>query len=274
MAGEMIKRIGVAGIAIPLFVIILLLGGFPFFILMCAITALALWELYDMASIKGTHPARFAGEFFLLAIGCDVYFFQGNHLDVILVSALILMLIYGLFRRKDNPLLSISVTLFGVLYVSLLHSFTLLRNAKALSLDSRQGALLVLSIFIMIWICDTGAFLLGKACGKRKLFKRVSPNKTWEGAIAGLVSAMVTAIALRMFFLRFLALSDALIVGLIVGTLGQISDLVESLFKRDAGIKDSSGLLPGHGGVLDRFDSEILSGPVIYGYFLLKTLLS
>lgn len=122
---------------------------------------------------------------------------------------------------------------------------------------------------VSIWICDSAAFFLGTAFGKHKLFPRVSPNKSWEGAIAGFIFAIITMITAKALLLNELTLIDSLIVGIIVGSIGQLGDLVESLFKRDAGVKDSSALIPGHGGILDRFDSLLLTAPAVYIYLFL-----
>ena len=102
--------------------------------------------------------------------------------------------------------------------------------------------------------------------GRHKLFVRVSPNKTWEGAVWGFIAAVATMIIAQKLILPYLRLHQAIIIGMIIGVFGQIGDLVESLFKRDAGVKDSSSIIPGHGGVLDRFDSLIFVSPILYLY--------
>ena len=102
--------------------------------------------------------------------------------------------------------------------------------------------------------------------GKRKLLERVSPGKTWEGAIAGFLGALVTMVAAQRWLLGYLTVFDGILIGLIVGVFGQMGDLVESRFKRDAGLKDASGIIPGHGGVYDRFDSLVFVSPLVYLY--------
>ncbi|HHE54472.1 MAG TPA: phosphatidate cytidylyltransferase, partial [Caldithrix abyssi] len=122
-----------------------------------------------------------------------------------------------------------------------------------------------------IWICDTFAYFLGKQFGKHRLFERVSPKKSWEGAVAGLVGALLTY--LLVYFLQIIPITIyvAIVGGLIVGIVGQFGDLVESWFKRDAKVKDSSNLLPGHGGILDRFDSVMFSSVAFLAlYFILQ----
>ena len=121
-------------------------------------------------------------------------------------------------------------------------------------------------MFGSIWVCDSAAYFAGTAFGRHKLFERVSPRKTWEGAIAGFIGAVAVFVSGRVLLLPYMSLTDAVICGVIVGLLGQIGDMVESLLKRDAGVKDSSGFIPGHGGVLDRFDSLIVVSPLIFFY--------
>jgi phosphatidate cytidylyltransferase len=118
----------------------------------------------------------------------------------------------------------------------------------------------------MIWICDTAAFHFGVALGKHKLFPRVSPNKSWEGSIFGFIFAIATAVAAKYIVLDYLSLPQSVVIGCIVGIFGQLGDLIESLLKRDAGVKDSSHIIPGHGGAFDRFDSLLLTAPLVYLY--------
>ena len=132
--------------------------------------------------------------------------------------------------------------------------------------DYTQGGLLIISIFASIWICDSAAFFGGTALGKHKLFPRVSPNKSWEGAIFGLLFAVIAMVISKAIILDFLSWFDVITIGSIVGIIGQIGDLIESLFKRDAGVKDSSGLIPGHGGIFDRFDSLLYAAPAVLLY--------
>ena len=120
-----------------------------------------------------------------------------------------------------------------------------------------------------IWACDTAAYFIGSAIGKHKLFPRVSPNKSWEGSIAGFIFAVAAFYVSKILMLDFINLTDAIILGVIVGTVGQLGDLIESLLKRDAEVKDSSSLIPGHGGVFDRFDSLLLTAPIVYIYMTL-----
>ncbi len=199
-----------------------------------------------------------------------------------------LMLLIELFRNRGSALLNLAVTIFGVVYVSLFlgalvgirglfnpTDFPVSGHFNLLGPDvppevvgtiDRWGGATVISLFATIWICDTAAFSAGRKLGRHKLFPRVSPNKTWEGAIAGLVFAIATFLAAREIVLPYMRMIDALVCGAIVGVFGQLGDLAESVLKRDAGVKDSSTLIPGHGGVLDRFDSLMFVSPLIFFY--------
>ena len=128
------------------------------------------------------------------------------------------------------------------------------------------GAYMVIATLVTIWICDSAAYYVGRAMGRNRMAPRISPKKTWEGGVGGAVFAVATMIGFKFWLLDFLSLGDAIVLGLIVGILGQVGDLAESHFKRDGGVKDSSQLIPGHGGVFDRFDSLMFVAPLVYLY--------
>jgi phosphatidate cytidylyltransferase len=197
-------------------------------------------------------------------------------------------LLVELFRGKSSPLLNLSATVFGVLYISVslgmlvgirelfLKDFALPRflsfaatqsSEAARELSYRWGGYTVISIFACIWICDTAAQFVGLKYGKHKLFPRVSPNKSWEGAASGFVAAIGAALLAKCIALPFFTVGESLVIGFVVGAFGQFGDLAESLMKRDAGVKDSSQIIPGHGGMLDRFDSLLFVSPILYLYF-------
>jgi phosphatidate cytidylyltransferase len=205
---------------------------------------------------------------------------------IVVLVAIPLMMLRELPRNRGSALMNIAVTIFGVLYVSFFfgclvgirelfipEDFPIFRNFQLSGIgipdEIREkvyqwGGYTVLVIFASIWICDSAAYFAGRAFGKNKLFERVSPKKTWEGAVAGLIGAVAAFIAGKLLVLPYLGLLEAGVCGAIVGIAGQMGDLAESLLKRDAGVKDSSALIPGHGGVLDRFDSLLLSSPLLF----------
>ena len=211
--------------------------------------------------------------------------------QLLLISILVIILVLGLielFRNKGSALLNLSTTLMGIFYVSLFFGtfigirelfvpsdFPMLRffaaessftDPVAIERLYRWGGYTVISVFAMIWICDSAAYHVGMAIGRHKMFPRVSPNKSWEGAVAGFVFAVGSAVAAKYVVLEYLSIASAIMIGVIVGVIGQLGDLFESLLKRDAAVKDSSALIPGHGGVLDRFDSLLLVAPCVYLY--------
>ncbi len=207
---------------------------------------------------------------------------------IVLLFFVLIVFLVELFSHSGAALANIAVTLTGVLYVSVFLGsmvgirelfvpddfpfysyFNLVGSVVPPELVNRVyrwGALTVIAVFASIWVCDSLAYFVGRKYGKHKLFERVSPNKTWEGAIAGFVGAVAAFLIAGALVLPYASFADSLICGCIVGIFGQLGDMVESLLKRDAGVKDSSALIPGHGGVLDRFDSLIFAAPVAYFY--------
>lgn len=199
-----------------------------------------------------------------------------------------LILAVELFRNKASALVNVSTTVFGAVYVSLFFGsligirelfvpedfpvyahFTITGVAvgeEVIGTIDRWGGWTVVVLFASIWTCDSAAYFAGRAFGRHRLFERVSPNKTWEGAVAGLLFAIGTFMLGKFLLLPYLTPGQAATCGVVVGIVGQLGDLVESLLKRDAGVKDSSTLIPGHGGVLDRFDSLMYVSPLLFFY--------
>jgi len=285
------QRVLVGVVAIPIILALCLAGGPYFFGFVAIVSAVALREFYGLAAAKGAKPLLAAG--IVAGFVINLSFFvqwpmQPPLLVVTMIAAVVLCSLWELFRNDGSPLLNLSATFMGLLYVSLLFgtligirqlfvpgAIPLARILEwgaipAASADTAQihrwGGYLVISVLVMIWICDSAAFHVGAPLGKHKLFPRVSPQKSWEGAITGFVFAIAAAVAAKYIVLTFLPLGSAIVIGAIVGTIGQLGDLVESLLKRDAGVKDSSALIPGHGGALDRFDSILLVSPCVYLY--------
>jgi len=213
---------------------------------------------------------------------------MAQELMILLLAFVPAIMILELFRGKPNPLYNIAVTLMGAMYVSLF--FGSLVGLRELFIPAdfpvyqhfpvtgpavpddvaatiyRWGGWTVLALFIAVWVCDSAAYFAGRAFGRHKLFERVSPNKTWEGAVAGFVGAIAAFLLMKFLVLPYLTWTQSLVCGTIVGVVGQLGDLAESQLKRDAGVKDSSTLIPGHGGILDRFDSIVAVSPVLYLY--------
>ncbi len=178
-------------------------------------------------------------------------------------------MIVEIFRKKETPLLNISILVFSFVWLGLmLGSLSELRNLPDI------GFKITLALFLSVWICDTGAFLFGKKFGKKKILPDISPNKTWVGTIAGFISSMIFLLILNQsgYFPDIFSLVDVVVLGLITGIFGQFGDWAESLLKREAGVKDTSNILAGHGGILDRFDSLTFAAPLalIYCTYFIK----
>ena len=265
--GNTAVRIIVSIIAIPIIVAACIYGGIPFMIFVLGIALISFWEFTQLAKNKNVSANYILGALTIFIIVINVYFKFAEFSALLIVSSIII-LIYELFRNRNSAILNLGGTFLGILYIGLFSSTILI--IREFFADSEmlypEGGYLIISIMVSIWVCDSAAFFLGSAFGKHKLFPRVSPNKSWEGAIAGFIFAIITMIAAKATVLDILTLTDVIIIGTIVGVIGQIGDLVESLIKRDAGVKDSSALIPGHGGIFDRFDSLFLTAPAVYCY--------
>lgn len=261
--GNTATRILVSVVFIPLILLSSYFGGLFFLIFISAVGIAAFFEFSRMAENKEAYSSLFVGLPAVLALIADAYFkFAGAELLSFFI--VILLLITELFRNKKSAILNLGSSLIGIFYIGYFaRSIISLREFFDVYLN---GGLLIIALFIGIWICDSAAFFVGTAIGKHKMFPRVSPKKSWEGAVAGFLFSTAAMAGMKYLFMDFLSLTDALIIGIITGTIGQMGDLIESLLKRDAGVKDSSNLIPGHGGIFDRFDSLLVTAPAVYIY--------
>jgi len=183
---------------------------------------------------------------------------------------LVLLVVLELFRKSEYPVTNFAFSVMGIIYVviplSMLNFFVAYDNASYYQTVEIEGYkyLLLLAFFVIQWANDTGAYVTGKAFGKHKLFERISPNKTWEGAVGGGVFALIAG-----FIFAYTTDSNILhwlIISLLIVVFGTLGDLTESQIKRSVGVKDSGKILPGHGGVLDRFDGVLFSAPIVLTY--------
>lgn len=254
-------RILSAAVGIPIILTFLFLGKVTFFLLITSLSLLGIIEFYRL--FKTNRPEillGLSGGLFLTMAS----FLRGERgLLEALVIILFLGLIWPLFSPLKLSLSSTALTLLGPLYVAFLFShLILLQNL------GRHGSYLVLLVLLATWVGDIFAYALGSLWGRRKLSPRISPGKTWEGVIFGALASILVLILLP---LPWLSLEKRGLLGLTVGAFSPLGDLVESYFKREARVKDSGFLIPGHGGILDRFDSLLFTGPA--SYYLLKFLL-
>lgn len=261
---------------IPVLIVLSRLGGIWFLLLVEGILIVGCREFYTLMEAKGVHPSKKTGIVVAVLLCLTTYLSGSNHLGFFLAALMIAVTLRELFRTEPAfPIYDISTTVFGVIYVGWLTAhLVLLREApRVLGLPYDLGSAFLLYAFLMAWGCDTGAYFVGRAFGTRKLFPRVSPKKSVQGAAAGFLSAFAMAFVGRAWFMRdaagspLLTVAETAVLGALVGVATQLGDLVESLVKRDAQVKDASHFVPGHGGVLDIFDGLLFSGPVTY-YFL------
>ncbi|MBI4727630.1 phosphatidate cytidylyltransferase [candidate division TA06 bacterium] len=255
-------RVLVAFLGIPLMLAAVYLGGWWLWALVLLISLLGLLEYYGLASVKGYAPLKWwgllGGILLLLSFSLVSDLMAG-----LTVGWLLLLLGWTAIKaRIENSLAGLAATIFGIIYVpGLLGHMILLRNY-----GQAPGFKLLTLAMALVWAGDTGAYFTGLIWGKRPLAPKISPQKSIEGLLGGALFTVTASVLLSLYWVKELGLWQALIIGLGVAFFGTLGDLFESLFKRDAGVKDSGNLLPGHGGVLDRFDSMMFALPFVYWY--------
>lgn len=253
----------------------------PLFVLaISAVTAIAVWEYYQMAKIKKLYPLENLGIFFSVAYTVAAYLstqFKTDYLlpEIVLGTAFLSLFIFN-FYKHTNPFTSIPVTFFGILYLAIPLSCAFLINYFPFA-NFEDGRGWLFYLLLVTKGTDIGAYFIGKLYGKQYLAPNISPKKTWEGAWGGLITAILAGIlfylAINLFFERppiNLTFWDAIWLSCILSIAAQIGDLSESLLKRDAGIKDSNQL-PGLGGMLDIVDSLVFTLPLLYIFLKMKS---
>jgi len=271
LAAGILPRIAVIVVGVPCLYLITRRGGVFFLGLVLLVILLGLREFYALMRSKGYRPFEPLGQAAAAAIAVYAWH-QGIAVPLVLTSALLVIMVRELFRGElGHALGHMAVTVFGIMYVGWLGShLVMLRQLPAASgAPDSVGAQMVFFAALVTWATDTGAYLAGIALGRHKLAPRISPKKTREGAVGGLVAAALVGWLCARGFAGFVTPLSGALLGLAAGVVGQLGDLVESLIKRDAGTKDTAELIPGHGGVLDRFDSLLFVVPVLYYWFRL-----
>lgn len=269
------RRLATAAVLIPLFLAGVILGGPAFVAGIMALSAVGAWEFFRMAQAKGFRPRTIAG------IGLAAAFppaLVAAGREPTLLPALLVAAIFGvalaqvLDRRGEQAIASVAVTVAGAAWIGgFLGHLVLLREIPRIlpGMPYRYGALFVAVPILLTWANDTAAYFVGRRWGRRRLLPRVSPGKSVEGAVGALlvtIALAVPVLAAVNEWVRLFGLLDMLAVGALLGLVAPCGDLIESAYKRDAGVKDSSALIPGHGGVLDRFDSLFVTAPAFYYY--------
>ncbi len=268
--GESLRlRILSGAVFVPILILLAERGGLVYLGFVLLFVFLGLVEFYRLLAAKGERPYRTLGVVAGLLLVIYVYFRLGIHANMLLTLVLLLSMAIELFRSDNRGAVhAIGGTLFGVFYVAWLGShLVFLRELPRLAgIDYAAGARFVLFLFLCAWGCDSGAYLMGRFLGRHPLLSRVSPKKSLEGATGGLLAGGLLGLAGGATFVPLLGPGWGFLLGVLVAVSGQVGDLVESLLKRDAACKDSAATLtiPGHGGVLDRFDSILFAAPVLY----------
>jgi len=278
---EFPKRLLVAIVLIPIVVACVWFGGPALVTLLALASGLAAWEFYRLAEVRGARPLSAMGVAISAIIPVVVHArYLGFWVPPVSVVALLvpLLLTAVLFARGSDggPMAAVGITLAGIVYTGGMLSFAYALRYHEFVVDARGGTALVLLPVVVTWLNDTGAYVAGRVVGRAKLMPSVSPGKTWAGAYGAVVASVLTTWVLAAFVLPPMAHLSMRPLGIVVVGVGlslaaQVGDLAESLFKREAGVKDSSHLIPGHGGVLDRVDSLLFTLPV--GFVLLGSFL-
>jgi len=239
-------------------------AGLPLLILLGIIVAFGLREMNAILDNMGLRPSAFLAQAGGLILLAGAYLYMDGYPGPTIAIVLFLHLFFILFLYPRYTLVDTAGTLFGTFYVGLLYYLYLIRSLE-------DGWVWLILLLACTWASDTCAFIVGKAFGKTPLAPNLSPNKTMEGSLGGILGSVLVAGILVLFY-PHLPLLKILLLGLFIGIAAIIGDLLESALKRQAGIKDSGSLIPGHGGILDRFDSAMFTGPLVYYYVVILIL--
>lgn len=249
---------------------------FSFSALFFVITILGIWEFYTLSEKEGSKPQKvigtiigallFAGNALVCLHSENGIAFLDPRFLVIIIPVIFFIFIIELYLKAADPFKNIAFTLLGIFYVAL--PFSILNYIG--NITHIYNYQLLFGFFFILWCNDSGAYLVGSAIGKHKLFLRVSPGKTWEGSFGGAVASYSVAYIISGWYTSINRI-DWMVIATILIVIGTLGDLVKSVFKRSINVKDSGTILPGHGGILDRFDSLIMSAPFVFTYlYLLK----
>jgi len=280
--GNLASRFVVAAFAVPiiLFVVVYLDRPEPTWALVLLATLLAMYEFFAMALEDRTDRlvslglgAVTASAMYWLAPGFLLretgnFALAASGPMIVLVLAVVPAALYYLFRLGDMKTVAprIAYTITGIVYVGLLLAFLALIKRDF----GPSGGYLVIFVLLVTWVGDTGAYFAGRFLGKTRLYEAVSPKKTWAGAVGGLAASAASGAAMKLLCLDQVPWIDIALLSIPGAILGQMGDLVESLFKRSTGVKDSGAILPGHGGLLDRVDAVLFMAPYVYLYLTVR----
>lgn len=254
------QRIITAIVALILFVPIVYIGSWVLELVVVGLGIIALFELFRM---KGNKLFSFEGIISILALFgllfphyVTSFLPEYMNTQILLYFFALLLLVCTVFSKNNFTFDDAAVAILGVMYIGYGFRFLLLTRETGLDL--------LLLVLFVVWSTDIGAYLIGRKLGKHKLAPTISPNKTIEGSVGGIIMAIIVAFVYLFYFPQEYNLSWMLLLTIVLSVAGQLGDLVESAFKRYYNVKDSGKLLPGHGGILDRFDSLLFVLPILY----------
>lgn len=260
-----LRRVVTALLAAPVVLVLAYLGGWWFAGLVAVIGLLGQHELYLMARHVGGEPHRIGG--FGLGLLVVLLFLRPSLWAVGATALLLFVVAAPLLLPQDQFLVSFAVTIAGIVYpTGLLGSLVWLREVRSAAVTEFGAFQLVLFTLLLVWATDVAAYYVGRRVGARPLAPTISPNKTWEGTLGGIGAAVLVGVVLKVAFVDLLAWPHVAALIVIGGGISQLGDLLESTLKRSTDVDDSSQLLPGHGGMLDRFDAMAVAAPLIVLY--------
>ncbi|KJF25932.1 phosphatidate cytidylyltransferase [Clostridium aceticum] len=257
----MLKRIISGFVGIPVLVFIVLQGGLLLYLATMLISLIGLNEFYHAMTIKSYRPMKYIGYGLTILLLTAFYFAIDMNYLLFFVFIAILLFSILLLHSQKYTIVDAGLSFYGVTYIVFLLGHIILTS-------NLRNSNIIWLIFIIAWSTDTFAYFGGYFFGKRKLCPRISPKKTVEGAIAGTLGSMLSCgIFAYVFFIEYIVM--IIFLGMIGSIISQMGDLTASQIKRYTGVKDFGNLIPGHGGVLDRFDSIIFTAPTVYYFFIL-----
>ncbi len=257
---------------------------FLFFPVFALITLLALYEYYKLGRRMKIEPMFFTNMFVAFIFFTINFLFAANVINaywyILFLPAWVLMIIFELYRRTTYPILNIAFSLSGFMLIVLPFSLFSFMIFPGILIHNKESFIsifdigryydyrLLLAFFLLLWSNDTFAYLFGVQFGRHRLFERISPKKSWEGFFGGLMMTIIMSLILSKFF-SFYSGNFAVVLAIVISVFGTLGDLVESMFKRSINVKDSGHILPGHGGILDRFDGVLLASPIVFFIFFI-----
>jgi len=256
-----------------LFVIVLAgaiyIDQISFFIVFLGITIATMLEFYHLGLKAKLRPQSLLGVFIGIALFTWSYFYSSGKIELItlfgIIPLLVSIFVVELYRHQQKPMQNIAFSILGILYIALPFSLTNFIVINGTSYNMVYNPSMLLGVLFLVWANDTGAYVVGVSMGKHKMIPRISPKKSWEGFAGGIAITLLVAWINSMVF-NEVSSRHWLVIGLITSLMAVLGDLVESMFKRSIGVKDSGKFLPGHGGLLDRFDALVMVLPMVYVY--------